>query len=115
MSEPAPKRDGQRERILVWLHMRGPQGVLNTELTELCMRYGARIHELRQAGYDIRTERIDESRFRFVLVEPKPLETQPIFIKEGNWGQQKAQASKAAKRKWLAEQLEHAKQQRLFA
>ena len=68
MREPTTKSPAQRERILVWLRMRGPQGVLNTQLTELCMRFGARIHELRKAGYDIRTERIDESRFRFVLV-----------------------------------------------
>ena len=66
--EATSKSPAQRERILFWLRMRGEQGVLNTELTELCMRFGARIYELRQAGYDIRTERLDESRFRFVLV-----------------------------------------------
>jgi hypothetical protein len=65
--EATSKSPAQRARILVWLRMRGPKGVLNTELTELCMRYAARLHELRKAGYDIRTERLDESRFRFVL------------------------------------------------
>lgn len=70
MSEPIPKRAGQRDKILTWLQMRGAKGVLNTELNEICLRYGARIHELRAAGHDIRTERLDDSRFRFVLVEP---------------------------------------------
>lgn len=73
MKEPTTKSHGQRDKILAWLRMRGAQGVLNTELNTLCMRFGARIWELRKAGYDIKTEKLDESRFRFVLVETAPL------------------------------------------
>ena len=69
MREATTKSASQRDKILTWLRMRGAQGVLNTELNELCMRFGARIYELRKAGYDIKTEKLDESRFRFVLVE----------------------------------------------
>jgi hypothetical protein len=69
MSEPVAKRDGQRDKILCWLRMRGHEGVLNTELNELCMRFGARIYELRKAGYKIETRKLDDRRFRFVLVE----------------------------------------------
>jgi hypothetical protein len=81
MREATSKSPAQRERILVWLRMRGKQGVLNTELTELCMRFGARIHELRKAGHDIKTEKLNESRFRFVLVEPdiRPMEQRSLF------------------------------------
>jgi hypothetical protein len=79
MSEPTPKRSGQRDKILTWLRMRGPQGVLNTELTELCMRYGARIFELRKAGYDIKTVKLDDSRFRFVL-EEEPHHISVVFL-----------------------------------
>lgn len=98
MSEPTPKRSGQRDKILAWLRMRGAKGVLNIELNGLCMRFGARIFELRKAGYDIKTVKLDDSRFRFVLEEPEPLtlaklrevckkmrETQPAerdFVKE---------------------------------
>jgi hypothetical protein len=63
------KRDNQRDKILVWLQMRGQRGVLNTELNEICLRYGARIHELRAAGHNITTHKLDDSRYRFVIEE----------------------------------------------
>lgn len=68
MREATTKSPAQRDKILTWLRMRGQQGVLNTELTQLCMRFGARIHELRREGHRIDTERLSESQFRFVLV-----------------------------------------------
>lgn len=90
MSEPTPKRSGQREKILTWLRMRGAQGVLNIELNEICMRFGARIYELRKAGYDIKTVKLDDSRFRFVLEEEKPVvyfskATQMTFLEDVTW------------------------------
>ena len=91
------KRDNQRDKILTWLRMRGERGVLNTELTELCMRFGARIHELRKAGYAIKTIKLDESRYRFVLADPLP-----VVILDEQHGAQPAD-------------LSHAVQERLFA
>jgi|HubBroStandDraft_5_1064220.scaffolds.fasta_scaffold276929_2 hypothetical protein len=45
----------------------GPRGCSNLELTEICLRYGARIMELRQRGYNIVTEKKTRSLFRFYL------------------------------------------------
>jgi hypothetical protein len=67
MKEPTTKSHGQRDKILAWLRMRGAQGVLNTELNGLCMRFGARIYELRKEGHVIETHKLSEGQFRFIL------------------------------------------------
>lgn len=85
MSEPTKNSANQREKILTWLRMRGAQGVLNTELNELCMRFGARIYELRREGYKIETHKLDEGRYRFVLVE------QPASAQRVDWSKAKQQ------------------------
>ncbi|MBZ5723023.1 MAG: helix-turn-helix domain-containing protein [Acidobacteriia bacterium] len=71
--EREARLSSQRERILALLRERGRAGITNTELNELCFRYGARIFELRRAGQEIET--IDEGAgvFRFVLKSsPRP-------------------------------------------
>jgi hypothetical protein len=67
MKEPTSKTLGQREKILALLKERGGRGVLNTELNSMCMRYGARIFELRRQGYQIETIAEGEQIYRFVL------------------------------------------------
>lgn len=59
----------QRERILNVLEDRGPAGVLNIELNNIAFRYGARLKELRDDGYRIRTSHVKKSVFRFTLLE----------------------------------------------
>ena len=66
------KTPAQRERILSLLRSRGSAGATNGELNAICFRYGARIFELRKAGYVIETLRQGETEFRFALVsEPE--------------------------------------------
>lgn len=41
--------------------------VTNVELNAIAFRFGARILELRHAGYDIETERVDSSLYLYTL------------------------------------------------
>jgi hypothetical protein len=61
------KRKNQRERILALLLERGPQGATNVELNAIGFRFGARVHEIRKAGWDVETKQESESLFRFIL------------------------------------------------
>ena len=61
------KRQNQRERILALLQAAGNTGVTNLVLNQICFRFGARIHELRQDCWDIETKAEGESVFRFIL------------------------------------------------
>ena len=80
MSAPPTKSPAQRERILLLLRSRGPVGATNVELNAICFRYGARIFELREIGYNIQTRREGETEFRFILVgEPKHPKLLPTF------------------------------------
>lgn len=71
-SGPPANSDNQRNRILALLRERGAAGVSNLELYRVCLRPPSRICELRKLGYEIRTDREAESRFRFTLIrEPE--------------------------------------------
>ncbi len=72
-SGPTSRSPNQREKIVNLLRERGPTGASNRELNSLCFRYGARIWELRRAGYDVVTLREGNGAFRFVL-RPGPIE-----------------------------------------
>jgi hypothetical protein len=77
---PPSKSPAQRERILSPLRSCGLAGATNLELNASCFRYGARIFELRKAGFDIKTFREGETQFRFVLVgEPGHPKSLPTF------------------------------------
>jgi helix-turn-helix protein len=79
-SAPPSNSPSQRERILSLLRSRGSSGATNLELNAICFRYGARIFELRKAGFDIKTRREGETEFRFVLVgEPENPKSLPTF------------------------------------
>lgn len=43
----------QRTDILRWLEVAGPQGVHSFKLLSITPRYAARIHELKELGYEI--------------------------------------------------------------
>jgi hypothetical protein len=57
----------QRDHILRLLRERGPAGISNFELNKVCLRFGARIFELRRLGFSIRTKNTGGGRFLFVL------------------------------------------------
>ena len=67
------KREGQQLKILKLLHQRGTQGVTNIELNQICLRYVARLFDLRKY-WDIVTKQESEGVFRFVLKGKKPAE-----------------------------------------
>lgn len=60
----ADRRDTQRQAILDRLR-RGP--ATNLELNQIAFRYSARLHELRQAGHSIKTERGEGGVCRYSL------------------------------------------------
>ena len=66
-TEFADRGPAQREKILEILKERGQEGVHNTELNNVCFRYGARIYELRKLGHRIKTVNEARGLFRFVL------------------------------------------------
>ena len=76
-ASPTSKALTQRDRILALLRHRGHAGVTNPELNGVCLRYGARIFELRRQDFEIKTRREHGGVFRFALRweprEPKPL------------------------------------------
>lgn len=66
----------QREQVLKALRAAGAMGVSNGHLNTICFRYAARIHELRQRGYAIRTQSGNDGlRIYFLEAEPSP---QPV-------------------------------------
>jgi hypothetical protein len=66
----------QKDRILNLLIERGELGVLNVELNDIAYRYSARIADIRQDGYRIRTNHIKNATWRFTLLsdDDKPKE-----------------------------------------
>lgn len=62
------KHRSQLDRILTLLRERGAAGATNVELNAICFRYGARLWELRKAGYNIRTESLGDGLYRFTLL-----------------------------------------------
>ena len=58
------RRETNYDRVLARLRQ-GP--ATNIELTQICLRYGGRIHEMRQAGFTITTEKRHGGVFVFTL------------------------------------------------
>ena len=81
--EPTTKAPSQRTRLLGLLHSRGSAGATSRELNAaIGFRYGARIFELRELGFEIVTHREGETSFRFVLQE-NPLASLPAGAGSG--------------------------------
>lgn len=70
----------QREKIIKALKDAGAEGVTNTELVRICLRYGARLQELYKMGYLITHEAIKDENgengvYKYVLLkEPSTIE-----------------------------------------
>ena len=58
------RRETAKDRVLTRL-FEGP--ATNAELNTICFRYGARIKELRDRGYNILTERVGKGAFSYRL------------------------------------------------
>ena len=66
------KRPTQRERVYRLLLQAGERGVETGEfLADHLPRFAARINELRDRGWDIRTEKLSQSSYRYTLVGTK--------------------------------------------
>jgi hypothetical protein len=77
---PTSKSPNQRQKILELLRRNGKAGLLTGDFLKMpCARYSSRLKELRSQGYEISTERITESCFKYVLISeplvPKELPT----------------------------------------
>lgn len=66
------KRGTQRVRILELLRARGASGATNDELNGIGFRYGARLMELRDEGWEIETIQRSQNAFTFVLRGVRP-------------------------------------------
>lgn len=83
----------QLERILQALRNAGPDGVTNIELNKICLKYDARISDLRRKGYVIRTESLGKGVYKYYLIKtpsqdyifPKAQE-QTILAVLDTWG-----------------------------
>lgn len=64
----------QAKRLLLLLKDRGLRGATNYELNDtIGFRYGARIYELRQKGYDIERQHLGGSKWLFYLKSEREL------------------------------------------
>lgn len=57
----------QTAKILKLLKKNG--GATNYELSKICLRYSARLHDLRAEGHTIISEHVKGSKWRFILKE----------------------------------------------
>jgi hypothetical protein len=57
-------KESQTSRVLRLLKAKG--SVSNVDLNKICYRYGARIHELREDGYIIITNRLPGGLYVFI-------------------------------------------------
>jgi hypothetical protein len=80
-SGPTTKSPNQRQKIIELLRRNGKAGLLTGDFLKMpCARYSSRIAELRIQGYEILTERITESCFKYTLVsEPLTPKELPSF------------------------------------
>jgi len=55
--------------ILQLLRERRDKGATNSELSSIAIKYTGRISEIRGAGFNVETERVDAGLFRYILHE----------------------------------------------
>src|ERR1051326_269002 len=53
--EEVERNQQNKQKVLDALRKAGSAGMSNTELNEICFRYGARIFDLRREGYQIKS------------------------------------------------------------
>lgn len=61
----------QRDLILALLQLRGAKGATNAELSQIAMRFGGRLLEIRKMGHEVRVQSEGRGLFRYWLVVPK--------------------------------------------
>lgn len=67
-------KPSQAKRLLLLLKDRGLRGATNIELNDaIGFRYGARIYELRQQGYDIERKHLGGAKWLFFLKNEREL------------------------------------------
>lgn len=59
------------DKIYSLLTRKGKYGATNKELNRICLRYSARIHELRQDGFNIVSKAMKNGEYRFYLIGEK--------------------------------------------
>jgi hypothetical protein len=58
----------QQQDVIRMLEQAGPEGVTSNQFYAACLpRFSARIHELRNKGFDIRKEPVEQGHFRYTL------------------------------------------------
>ncbi|MEX3625155.1 hypothetical protein [Viridibacillus arvi] len=82
LKEAVKRAPSQRERILGELRKAGKNGVLNTDLVKLCIRYTGRLAELYQMGYKIKVEYVEKGVCIYTLLEEpvSPIKSVPTAI-----------------------------------
>ncbi len=69
-----PRRPRQLREVFDALRKAGPTGRTNKQLAQIALRYSSRIAEARGKNFEIKTVRVTESLFRYVLTgEPQTL------------------------------------------
>lgn len=93
--EAQPRIPSQRERILEALRNSGKDGVLNTELQKIAIRWIARVQELYQQGYKIDVTLVGNGVYKYTLIEEpdvilKPKKAMDIFFEKAkqSYGEQ---------------------------
>lgn len=72
-------QDSRKLAILKLLKQAGPRGLTNLELNEICFRYGGRLFELRQEGFEIETKAEGAGVYRFTFKGEKEAQ-QSLFV-----------------------------------
>ncbi len=69
-----PRLARQLREVIDALREAGPAGLTNKQLAQIALRYSSRIAEARRKHFGIKTVRVTESLFRYVLTgEPQTL------------------------------------------
>lgn len=70
--ESQARQESQKEVILNILKTVGHNGILNTELTKIMLRFGQIIYTLRLEGYQIKTKNVSRGVVKYILLNPEP-------------------------------------------
>jgi len=64
----------QKQTIVALLNERGPEGIKNYEFPQhFILNYKARLDELREDGYNIKTIRVKDNVWKYVLENTRPV------------------------------------------
>ncbi|MCR8641428.1 hypothetical protein NV379_02050 [Paenibacillus sp. N1-5-1-14] len=76
--ETQERTTNQKGRILNLLRDAGKDGVMNTQLSKVALRYNARIQELYVQGYEIEIQHLEGGLSKYILLsEPEQISKKP--------------------------------------